>query len=199
MMVYWLFDLERHDLSGGYDNENLFRIDNNNVPTFDMQKGRTQRNQYFEPITFKEYADIRSAYGMNKVSHIYEKNEHPDEIPQIEENLNDYLDGVATNHPHHFKEVQVYNVNGELYEYGIPAYNNYSKEITFSTNDLAEGTKVRSSISPNGVHGYEKSYRGSQINDFAHSFLLTAIYSPDYVDITNNGPTEDDFGFWVKF
>lgn len=193
-----LFDVARDNYSGSFENENLYRL-TNDVPTFNIKKGRTQRNQYFEPITFEEYNDIRSAYGTNKVSHIYNRNEHPDELPVVNENLNDYLTGVIDNYSHHFKEIQVYNVNGELYEYGIPAYNNYSKEITFSSADLAEGSKVRGEISPSGVQGYEESYRGSQINNFAHSFLITAIYSPDYVDVTNNGPTEDDFGFWVKF
>lgn len=34
---------------------------------------------------------------------------------------------------------------------------------------------------------------------YANNYLLTAILSPDYVDRTSNGPTQDDFGGWTKF
>ena len=33
----------------------------------------------------------------------------------------------------------------------------------------------------------------------ATSYLLTSIVSPDYVDLTLDGPSEDDLGTWVKF
>ncbi|WP_315823152.1 hypothetical protein [Paraflavitalea speifideaquila] len=34
---------------------------------------------------------------------------------------------------------------------------------------------------------------------YAHSFLLSGLLSPDYVDVTGNGITEDDLGGAVKF
>ncbi len=34
---------------------------------------------------------------------------------------------------------------------------------------------------------------------YAHSYLLTSIVGPDYVDVKNDGVTEDDLGYWVKF
>ncbi len=34
---------------------------------------------------------------------------------------------------------------------------------------------------------------------YAYSYLLTAMYSADYVDLKGDGPTDDDFGYWVKF
>lgn len=194
------FDLDKDDISGDYDDKNLFEL-RNTAPTFEIKKERTSRNQYFDPITFGEYNNIREAYGTNKVSHLYLKNTHPDELPiAASENLNDYVANAVNYFPHHFKEIQVYNVGGELYEYGIPVYNNESREITFSSNPLDVGTKVRDRLKlGDSKEGLEKSYRGSSFENYANAYLLTAIYSPDYVDITNNGPTEDDFGFWVKF
>lgn len=192
------FELEETEIGSSFRDKHLFRI-NANAPSHQIKKGRTSRNQYFEPITFKEYNDIRSAYGVNKVGYLYEKNYHPDEVPLIEENLNEYVTNAVNSHPHHFKEIQVTNVGGELYEYGIPAYNNLSREINFSSNNLPAGTKVREIVAQGAGEGVEGVYRGSSFSDYAHSYLLTAIYSPDYVDVTNNGPTEDDFGYWVKF
>ncbi|MGL4596101.1 MAG: hypothetical protein ACRCYO_01155, partial [Bacteroidia bacterium] len=29
--------------------------------------------------------------------------------------------------------------------------------------------------------------------------MLTAVVSADYIDLSNNGPTDDDYGYWVKF
>lgn len=193
-----VYDLKEQHLEGSYRNKNLFGL-TNTAPLLEIKKERTQRHQYFNPITFKEYKDIRTAYSGTKVGYLYNKNQHPDELPVVYENVNDYVANAYNYYPHHFKEIQVYNVGGELYEYGIPAYNNESREITFSSNHMTEGTKVRSNITIEEVEGHQKSYKGPKMTDYAHSYLLSAIYSPDYVDITNNGPTEDDFGFWVKF
>lgn len=194
------YDMVKQDLDDieSYGDENLFGL-TGTIPDFEIKKGRTSRNQYFEPVTFKEYNDIKTAYGSERVSYLYEKNEYPDEIPVQYEDLNEYVANATTQFSHHFKEVQVYNVNGQLYEYGVPAYNNSSRDITFSSKDLGAGVKVRPDIDEDETEGHQKSYKGTEVKNYSHSHLLTAIYSPDYVDITNNGPTEDDFGFWVKF
>ncbi|MDQ3017203.1 MAG: hypothetical protein M3R25_10870, partial [Bacteroidota bacterium] len=34
---------------------------------------------------------------------------------------------------------------------------------------------------------------------YAYSYLLTAVYSPDYIDVTGDGPTQDDLGYYTKF
>lgn len=34
---------------------------------------------------------------------------------------------------------------------------------------------------------------------YAHSYLLTAIVSPDYVDVTGDGLSDDDYGNYTKF
>ncbi|HXB10460.1 MAG TPA: hypothetical protein VNZ45_00625, partial [Bacteroidia bacterium] len=34
---------------------------------------------------------------------------------------------------------------------------------------------------------------------YANSWLLTEVLSDDYVDRTGDGPTDDDYGYWVKF
>ena len=34
---------------------------------------------------------------------------------------------------------------------------------------------------------------------YAHSWMLTSVVSADYVDVTGNGVTSDDLGYWVDF
>ena len=34
---------------------------------------------------------------------------------------------------------------------------------------------------------------------YAHSYHLTSVLGPDYVDVSSDGPTDDDLGYWVRF
>lgn len=45
----------------------------------------------------------------------------------------------------------------------------------------------------------EKYLRRVKTPAYAHSYLLTSILGPDYVDVTGNGVSADDLGYWVKF
>ncbi|WP_431212115.1 hypothetical protein ACQ86N_41215 [Puia sp. P3] len=47
-----------------------------------------------------------------------------------------------------------------------------------------------------GKDGY---YSRQELPAYAHSFLLTGILSPDYVDVTGDGISDDDLGDAVKF
>jgi len=105
----------------------------------------------------------------------------------------------------HISEMDVLNPDGRRYVYGIPVYNLQQKEATFSVNkawgnqqtgltaydDIANSTQ-----NTNGKDGY---YSRDVIPAYAHSFLLTGILSPDYVDLTGNGISDDDLGDAVKF
>src|SRR6202034_3851870 len=63
-----------------------------------------------------------------------------------------------------------------------------------STN---EPTANSSNIKGNtGIDGYINM---QQTPAYASAFLITGLLSPDYVDVTGNGITEDDLGTAVKF
>ncbi len=101
--------------------------------------------------------------------------------------------------------------NGMLYEYGIPVYNNYQKEAVFSTDYLLDeessqldktvpynqGQQRENSVSNSS--GEDHFFQSTELPPYAHTHLLTAMYSPDYVDLTSDGPTTDDLGYYVKF
>ncbi|AXY74709.1 hypothetical protein D3H65_12260 [Paraflavitalea soli] len=108
----------------------------------------------------------------------------------------------------HLSEIDVLNNDGRRYIYGIPVYNLKQKEVTFSVNgEQHRGNKETGLAGYN--HGYDNTrnntngkdwyYNSEEVPAYAHSFLLTAILSPDYSDVTGNGITEDDIGDAVKF
>jgi len=105
----------------------------------------------------------------------------------------------------HMSEVRVLNADGMRYVYGIPVYNLLQKEVSFSVNKGRENTNLgltkytdgeNSTNNNSGKTGY---YSREEIPAYAHTFLLTGILTPDYVDITGNGISDDDLGDGVKF
>ena len=112
---------------------------------------------------------------------------------------------------HHISEVTVLEANGMRYVYGLPVYNTVQQDFTLSvrqtppddTSNLVQfaadesGAGSSFDISTNtGIDGY---YSMQQTPAYASSFLITGLLSPDYVDRTGDGITEDDLGTAVKF
>lgn len=104
----------------------------------------------------------------------------------------------------HISEVSITQVGGSRYVYGIPAYNLHQKEATFSVNAVAGATSLipyvhGSDNSINNNKGRDNYYDAKIIPSYATSYLLTGVLSPDYVDFTGNGISDDDAGTAVKF
>jgi len=106
----------------------------------------------------------------------------------------------------HISEIDVLNNDGRKYVYGIPVYNTRQKETTFSIDNwngnnatgLAAYNKGQDNSTGNNK-GKDHYYTAEEIPPYAHSYLLTGILSPDYVDITGDGISDDDLGDAVKF
>ncbi|HWK02988.1 MAG TPA: PA14 domain-containing protein [Puia sp.] len=103
----------------------------------------------------------------------------------------------------HISEIDVLNADGRKYVYGIPVYNLLQKEVSFSVDAGDAGTGLasydstqNSTDNQSGKTGY---YSREEIPAYAHSFLLTGILSPDYVDVTGDGISDDDIGDAVRF
>jgi hypothetical protein len=110
---------------------------------------------------------------------------------------------VYNNHKaHHISQINVTEANGKRYVYGIPVYNTLQKDFSFTvTNTGTEDDKVNiSSDEASSVNNSKDGFiQVTETPGYAHSFLLTGLLSPDYVDATGNGITEDDLGDAVKF
>ena len=116
---------------------------------------------------------------------------------------------------HHFSEMTVTDGSGKRQVYGLPVYNVKQTEYSFAigvknidysilagTNNqvpLALNNPNTPSASINHTKGIDNYLHSQSQPAYASSFLLTAILSPDYVDRTGDGISDDDPGTAIKF
>jgi hypothetical protein len=107
----------------------------------------------------------------------------------------------------HYAGFKVLNDQGSYYVYGLPAYNTKEVQSTFSVDagNFTSGPEDQITIQTEGndvkyKHGGTHKYINKTTKSpYAHSYLLSSILGADYVDVQNDGPTNDDLGYWVKF
>lgn len=103
---------------------------------------------------------------------------------------------------HHTAGVKILKPDGSHYIFGDTAYNWDKQEITVDASG-ATGDCVTGLISNNGTvnsSGNSDGYRNVITTPaYAHSFLLSSVLSPDYEDLTNDGPSPDDLGSYTRF
>lgn len=120
------------------------------------------------------------------------------------------IDYSANGQNHHLNGISVLKPNSVRYNYFLPAYNHSTEKVTFAVEDRAGNPKVilenlsdldiqNTYAKPNNGIGEDEFYSKETIPAYAHTFFITSILSQDYVDIKNDGPTDDDLGTYVKF
>lgn len=106
---------------------------------------------------------------------------------------------------HHTAELRVLKPDGATYVFGETAYNIEKQEVTFATNstsfDCATGIVNYNSgeNSRNNNAGIDHFFDKVVTPPYAHTYLLSAVLSSDYEDLTGNGPTDDDLGAYTHF
>ena len=128
-----------------------------------------------------------------------------------------FVDQFNVRRSHHIGEITVTDESGKRNVYGLPVYNYTQEEYSFAlgqAGSLAGYVQSDDDISNNQVNiplqnGTIDHYRSKELTDqyfhkdvqpaYASSYLLTGILSPDYVDVTDNGITDDDLGTAIKF
>ncbi|MBK8712543.1 MAG: hypothetical protein IPL97_11820 [Niastella sp.] len=107
---------------------------------------------------------------------------------------------------HHLSEVDVLEGDGKRYIYGLPAYSVRQKDVTFNLKTGQGNLATQQATYEDEQNtaeikdaGRDWFFQSEEVPAYAHSFLLTAILSPDYVDKTNDGISDDDLGTSVKF
>ena len=113
----------------------------------------------------------------------------------------DYGDISINSHNAGFK---VLNEEGSYYVYVLPAYNLLETENLFTVDAQSANTDIVDISTNNGEVDYKQNLTHKFINKttkspYAHSYMLTSVQGADYVDIKNDGPSDDDLGYWVKF
>ncbi len=134
---------------------------------------------------------------------------------------------VTASIDHHLSEMSLTNNAGSKYVYGIPVYNLAKKRVMFNASSRTEvpygGGYPNTSTSSNpllkseayqliaydddpagtdlneNVRGTDNYYQSDSTPAYSTAFLLTSILSPDYVDVTGDGPSYDDLGNYTKF
>ncbi|MDR6763825.1 hypothetical protein J2Y38_004049 [Flavobacterium sp. 2755] len=138
------------------------------------RSGRLLRNQVIQKITNKN-ADNKFIY----------KN---DQAPE-----------------YHTAGMKVVQADGSSYIYGKAVYNNEKIEATFDvskskTGDNFKGTvEYIAELAENGTDNSDHFVQKITTPKYAHSYLITSILSPDYQDLNNDGPTDNDLGSYTKF
>lgn len=121
----------------------------------------------------------------------------------------DRVDGVVRKE-HHISEIDILNNDGKKYVYGLPVYNVSQNDVTFSVDPVDPNAEPDNAdrgwkrydpgdATTGNTKGKENYYSNQETPSYAHSFLLTEILSPDYVDIRNDGVTDDDLGDAIRF
>ncbi len=191
----------------------LQKINSNGVviEDIDVQKsigvpGRKKRTQVTSFLTASEASDI----GLDKKIKVY--NADPLNFLDTSNKLNvvEQIDRVSDyRKAHHISQINITEADGKRYIYDIPVYNIVQKDFSFTVADNCNDCDVvpftpddallTSSHITSGVGGKDGYTQITETPPYAHSFLLSGLLSPDYVDVKGDGITEDDLGGAVKF
>jgi hypothetical protein len=171
---------------------------------------RIQRNNSIQPITNAELLENGSSTELLKE---YDINYYDNPNPQLDNKY--HLTGTGsslikfnrTNAKYkgsHNAGFTCVNSDGMRYVYALPAYNNSEEEIAFTYdgtgfNENSNYISNTGAISNYQLANSEKFKSITQTPGYAHSHLLTSVLGADYVDVTGNGISDDDYGYWVKF
>jgi hypothetical protein len=147
-------------------------------------------------------------YGKLKRSNREVRNQVIQKITKAEANkynINSSLIKVNPNaKDHHTAAIKVLNTDGTTHIFGEAAYNIIKKEASFAVrgNGDCKTGKVAYTTTENSLQNnssIDNYFNRITTPEYAHTYLLTAILSPDYEDLTGNGLSTDDLGSFTKF
>jgi hypothetical protein len=179
------------------DAESNFIDDNSNVkPVVPPDYFKDKRDPRTINIQYKTAA-MASQFGLNKTIDEYRINDFGcDNIVKKHDRVNTFRK------EHHISEITATNTDGMRYVFGLPTYDTLQKEVSFTLDksQLPENDGLVT-YDPNanwGKNGRDGFYESTELPPYVTSHLLTAVLSPDYVDVDNNGPSLNDAGNYVK-
>lgn len=116
---------------------------------------------------------------------------------------------------HHIAEITTYGTDGMRYVYGQPAYNITQTEVSFAVGEDRNGNggsngdcetglvkyfPANNDDSKDNTRGVDNYFNKTTTPAYAHSYLLTAVLSPEYVDADDvKGPSTGDLGYYTQF
>lgn len=192
---------KRHQYSGSAMLEFADGTNQSINSTTKTRSDRKPRANAIQPITNEQLLDN----GVEKLTEY-----QVDILPNNNNSTNIYSTDVeeydrSNNNSSHLAGITALQPNGLRYVYGLPAMNKTQKEYSFS---IPAGQGECGPTVDIPTVGNELNYKHPNTNEYknittvpeyAHSYLLTSIIGADYVDVTGDGITNDDIGYWVKF
>jgi hypothetical protein len=196
---------------------NIIKYDANKNKVGEMQltaasvtkKDRDKRTQVINFLTAEEAARV----GFDKKIYSYDSsntkmifgacNKNVKDIEPISR-VSNWWENELYRKANHISEIDVLGTDGRKYVYGIPVYNTKQVDVSFSIENGDKNTS-KSTYNPGtddttgNTKGRDWFMEQQETPAYAHSFLLTALLSPNYVDVTGDGITEDDMGDGIKF
>lgn len=105
---------------------------------------------------------------------------------------------------HHTSAYKIIEPGGAQYYFANPVYNIDKRETTFDVTDnpIDEFGYVTYNNGDNSVNNNRKGdqyFNRVTTSPYAHTYLLSAVLSPDFQDLKGDGPTEDDLGNYTIF
>lgn len=180
---------------------NKYPHNSNAVLTYNLRNKRARRSQNIEYRTRGQM--VSDPDYANRANYLFTENALPDAVsnPGTQYDYSNDFSGKIKGSQ--IGEISALNPDGNRYVYGLPVYNISDKSAFFSVDHPSSFSKTvaysGTEASKDNHSGIDHLYSSAEIPPYAYSYLLTAIYSADYVDVTGNGPSEDDLGYYVKF
>jgi hypothetical protein len=172
------------------------------ILTEPRRASRSKRNQPIQFITNKEVVHYGFPTGF-WLGGIEAELNHKNVLSVLSDD--DILEWTKNRKDDHIAQIIVYKPDGTRYVYGLAAYNNTQVEVTFNVGEVASSDGLVGYEPSTGINsvrnqqGTDNYFQKTETPAYAHSFFLTAILSPDYVDLSNNGVSDDDLGSATKF
>lgn len=139
-------------------------------------------------------------------------------IPDGSDKVNNpiYFESIAKEHivpeNHHISEYLIKSDDGSSFYYGTPVISKNEKEVLMSVPSVSETgvtlnenqillneAKANLYESVDNNAGIDKFFSRKTLPSYASNYLLNAVFSPNYIDVTGDGPTQDDLGNFTKF
>jgi len=174
---------------------------NTAVKQFKVKKYNATTNApYYDPASFSEPFKRTNRKPRNQSIQKISKKELQDFY------RGDYAHERTNDHAkdHHTAEIRILKSDGATYVFGETAYNIEKNEVAFNTEEsgnCATGlvTYKPGENSMGNKSGIDHFYDKVKTPEYAHTYLLSSVFSSDYEDVTGNGPTDDDLGAYTTF
>ncbi len=200
------------DAIGGLVNNASFSMSTNKVFASLNEGERSGRSSHIAYSTLEEMLVHQQSGGQKIYYRSFNKDQTSRDyfLRYYEDNF-DNLSGEEKNFLRSIGEIAVCKPDGARYVYGLPVYSRKESTLQFGLNmagsedDTDSDNLFSVKDLPNDQGDVTQEANAPVLSGeerptpYANSYLLTEITTPDYLDRTNDGPTPDDFGGYVKF